>query len=150
MRPVFATSISKYWLLNFFSTLIRQVVESSLTLINVVSKNYYFYCDGKGQDKKIYEVKDLNTLVIRTRNSIGNDIGLAISRRLLRWYLSCSWDKESRFKPIENVTVCCRKTSQVHEFGYHRIERQTEKFFFFFHFKGEQNTTLKWALGLQT
>lgn len=47
------------------------------------------------------------------------------------------------------------ETSQVHEFGYHRIERQTEKFFivlffFFFHFKGEQNAILKWALSLQT
>ena len=41
--------------------------------------------------------------------------------------------------------------SQVREVGYHRIERQTEKFFFFFfNFKGEQNAILKWALSLQT
>lgn len=42
--------------------------------------------------------------------------------------------------------------SQVREVGFHRIERQTEKFFFFFffHFKGEQNAILKWALSLQT
>lgn len=42
------------------------------------------------------------------------------------------------------------ETSKVCEVGYHRIERQIEKFFFFFHFKGEQNAILKWALSLQT
>lgn len=44
------------------------------------------------------------------------------------------------------------ETSQVHEFGYHRIERQTEKFFivFFFFFSFQGGAKCHFKMGSQS
>lgn len=92
-------------------------------------------------------MKALNTQIIISSKSAGDHVGLLISRHLLQRYLSCAWDKESGFKPNENRFQFAAEGPPVHKVRYHRIERDREVFF---HFKGEQNSILKWALSLQT